>query len=206
MHSLDRLLIAGLESLYGAHGQGSQQAARNEQTSSYPKLKLALKLVSEENLKQTNRLEKVFKLLGVPPVGRADAAMQGIIDANHASVAETTVPVERDLLNIALSQSAAHFFLTRYGTLRTYAEQAGHEKVADLLQTTLREMAKMDKKFTRLAHDVMEDAEAGSESHDSIALGLLKLGLNIGASTAVAVAGTWLLGKTSPGANAGPKR
>ncbi len=156
MNSLSWLLVTGLEYLYGAHQQGAQQAAANVKSSTYPKLKAAAEAGSKQNLMQAKRLEKVFKTLDREPTARPDAGMGGITEANDTLLTGTLDPAERDLINIALGQTAAHFYIAKYGTLRTYAEQMGNRKAARLLQKTLEETVAIDKKFTLLALEVMK--------------------------------------------------
>ena len=156
MDSLDNLLVTGLEYLYGAHQQGAQQAAANTTSSTYPKLKAAVKAGSKQNLLQAKRLEKVFKTLNREPSAKPDAGMRGITEANETLLAGTLDPAERDLINIALGQTAAHFYIAKYGTLRTYAERMGNRKAAKLLQKTLNETVKIDKLLTLLAREVLK--------------------------------------------------
>ncbi len=156
MNSMSSLLVTGLEYLYGAHQQGAQQAAANVTSSTYPKLKAAVKTGSKQNLMQAKRLEKVFKTLDREPTARPDAGMAGIAEANNTLLTGTLDPAERDLINIALGQTAAHFYLAKYGTLRTYAGHTGNRKAARLLQKTLEETVKIDKKFTVLAREIMK--------------------------------------------------
>ncbi len=149
--AVKELFSEGLCSLYGAHQQGSAQAAANQRTSTSPKLRSMLKAGAKANLDQARRLEGVFASVGLRPHGNHDKAMQGIIDANNAVVARTRDPAARDLLNIELGQVAAHFYLATYGTLRTYAEASGNRAAVRLLQRTLDETGLIDREFSRLA-------------------------------------------------------
>lgn len=149
--SLGALFEGGLQHLYGAHRQGARQAAANMRTTTSPKLRSMLRSGSETNLAQARRLERVFRAAGLTPKARHDTAMQGIMDANEAAVGQAPDAAARDLANIAFGQLAAHFYLARYGTLRSYAELMGNRRVAGLLQETLDETGAIDQEFTRLA-------------------------------------------------------
>lgn len=139
-----------LRLLYGAHRQGAAQAARNGETSTLPKLKRMVRAGSKQNLAQAERLERVFALVGATPYARHDAGMQGICDTNEAEVAKHSGAAERDLVNIAYGQVAAHFYIARYGTLRSEARALGHAKAAKLLDRTIIETRAIDRAFTRL--------------------------------------------------------
>ena len=145
-----------LRTLYGAHHQGAKQATVNHGTSSLPKLKRMLDAGAKHNLQQAKRLEHVFQLIGATPFRRHDAGMQGIIDANNELVAKHRGAVERDLINIAYGQVAAHLYLAKYGTLRSYAKGLGHPRAAHLLQTSLEETRAIDRAFSRLADDLVK--------------------------------------------------
>ena len=164
---LNDLFIKGLRLLYGAHHQGAEQAASNATTATTPKLKRFLLLGSKQNLKQAKRLEQVFRLAGVSPIRRTDEGMQGISRANNDLLASTPVAFERDLLHIAYGQVAAHFYMAKYGTIRTYAEALGQRKAAKLLQKTLGETGMIDKKFTALAAEIIKKQRRGAKPGSS---------------------------------------
>ncbi len=166
MDVVQRLLIEGLEFLYGAHHQGAEQTEANVASSTYPKLKMALEAGAKLNTRQIKRLDKVFKLLGVAPTKRHDLGMEGLIRSNVQRNAGTVNPTERDLVNINMGQAAAHFYLAKYGAVRHYARDLGHKKVVKLLQTTLDEFGTVNTKLTGFAHQVLKarDLEQGKRS------------------------------------------
>ncbi len=139
-----------LRLLLGAHHQGAAQAARNRETSTHPKLKHMVSAGSKANSAQAKRLEQVLASLGATSYPRNDAGMQGICDTNEAEIASNRRPAARDLLNIAYGQVAAHFYIAKYGTLRSTARALGHKKAAKLLGKTLHETYAIDREFTRL--------------------------------------------------------
>lgn len=145
----------GLRLLYGAHRQGAAQAARNGETSTLPKLKRMVRAGSKQNLAQAERLERVFTLVGATPDARHDAGMQGICDTNEAEVARHRGAAQRDLVNIAYGQVAAHFYIARYGTLRSAARALGHPQAAKLLDRTIVETRAIDRALTRLHEHLM---------------------------------------------------
>ncbi len=155
---LNELLTNGLELVYAAHHQGAAQAGANIRSTSSPELKAFLEAGVKANRKQVQRLEKVFKLLGLAPKGTPDQAMQGIIDTNNTLIEGTSNPTERDLINISAGQHAAHFYLATYGPLRHYARELGRGKVASLLQKTLDEAGEVNKKLTALSDAIVKQS------------------------------------------------
>lgn len=153
---LNELLTNGLELVYAAHHQGAAQTDANLSSTSTPELKSFFEQGVKASRKQAQRLEKVFKLLGLAPKGTPDQAMQAIIDTNNTLISQTSNPTERDLINIASGQHAAHFYLASYGPLRHYARELGHGKVASLLQKTLDEVGAVNKKLTSISEDIID--------------------------------------------------
>ena len=145
-----RLFEGGLHLLHGAHRQGAAQATRNNKTATLPKLKHMLEAGSKQNIVQLERLDEVFDSIGVRPDPRNDPAMQGICDLNEAQIAEHGNAADRDLINIEYGQVAAHFYIARYGTLRSAARALGHAKAVKLLDRTLVETRAIDRAFTQL--------------------------------------------------------
>lgn len=156
---LNELFANGLQLLYAAHHQGAAQSVASISTSSSPALRAALTEGAALNRKQAERLEKVFKTVDLAPDGRPDKAMQGIIDSNNTLVAETGNPTERDLLNIASGQIAAHFYLATYGALRGYARALGNGKAVKLLQKTMDEFGELNKELVELFDSIVSDSK-----------------------------------------------
>ena len=152
---LNELLSNGLELVYAAHHQGAAQVSANRSSSTTPELKAFLEAGAKKNREQAVRLEKVFKILGLPPKGTPDQTMQAIIDTNNTLVAQTSNPTERDLINVSAGQHAAHFYLATYGALRHYADELGRTKVSKLLQKTMDETGAVNKQLTSLSGDII---------------------------------------------------
>ena len=167
---LNELLVNGLELVYAAHHQGAAQADANIRSSSSPELKDFLQTGAKTSYKQAQRLEKIFKLLNLSPKGTPDQAMQGIIDTNNTLIAQTSNPTERDLINIASGQHAAHFYLASYGPLRHYANELGRGKVAGLLQKTLDEIGTVNKKLTALSESIIKQSNHRTGTKSDVGL------------------------------------
>jgi ferritin-like metal-binding protein YciE len=64
---------------------------------------------------------------------------------------------------LAAAQAVEHYEMTRYGTLRTWAEELGYSKSTKLLQKTLDEERATDAALTKLAKAVINlDAESAA--------------------------------------------
>lgn len=63
---------------------------------------------------------------------------------------------------LAAAQAVEHYEMSRYGTLRTWAEELGMSDAAQLLEATLKEEEATDAALTTLAKSVV-NVEAESE-------------------------------------------
>lgn len=61
----------------------------------------------------------------------------------------------RDLGIIAAGQLALHYWIASFGTLRTYAEQAGLSQTAEHLQTSLDEAKQADEQHNKIAKQIL---------------------------------------------------
>ena len=56
---------------------------------------------------------------------------------------------------LAAAQAVEHYEISRYGTLKAWAEQLGLQKAVQLLDTTLQEEKKTDEVLSRLAESAV---------------------------------------------------
>lgn len=125
-----------------------------------------LKNAFTEHLAQTKehvaRLEQVFELLGHKPQAKKCDAMAGITEEGASIIEDTKDGTStRDVGLILAGQKAEHYEIATYGGLAQIAKTLGHNNVARILETTLREEKKTDEMLTRLAESsVNQDANA----------------------------------------------
>jgi ferritin-like metal-binding protein YciE len=56
------------------------------------------------------------------------------------------------------AQAVEHYEISRYGTLKAWAKQLGHDEAVNLLDETLKEEIETDKLLTRLAKNAVNSA------------------------------------------------
>jgi ferritin-like metal-binding protein YciE len=65
---------------------------------------------------------------------------------------------------LAAAQGVEHYEMSRYGTLRTWAEELGLKKAVTLLEATLKEEKATDEALTQIAESVVnQEAQAAAE-------------------------------------------
>ena len=119
----------------------------------------ALKRGFQEHLKQTEnhvkRLEQVFAKLGEEPKGVDCPAIDGIIDEADDVSGEVDDKSVLDAALIAAAQAVEHYEMSRYGTLRTWADELGMPDAVALLEETFKEEKATDAALTTLAKSVV---------------------------------------------------
>ena len=124
-------------------------------------LKAAFEKHRDETEGQVERLEQVFEMIDKKPQGKTCAAIVGITDEGAEIMDEYKGMPALDAGLLAAAQAVEHYEISRYGTLRTWAEELGLDEAATLLQETLDEEEATDEALTELAKSVVnQQAEA----------------------------------------------
>ena len=124
-------------------------------------LKAAFEKHRDETEGQVKRLEQVFEMIDKKPQGKTCAAIVGITDEGAEIMDEYKGMPALDAGLLAAAQAVEHYEISRYGTLRTWAEELGLDEAATLLQETLDEEEATDEALSELAKSVVnQQAEA----------------------------------------------
>lgn len=131
------------------------KAARNQE------LKAAFEKHRVETEGQVERLEEVFGIIDKRPQGKTCAAILGITGEGAEIMEDYKGSPALDAGLIAAAQAVEHYEISRYGTLRTWAEELGLNDAVPLLQETLDEEEATDEALTEIAKTaVNQEAEA----------------------------------------------
>lgn len=154
MESLHDFFEHELKDLYSAEKQLLKALPQAAEKASASHLKTALQDHFKETEGHVNRLETVFKHLGMEPKEIECKAMKGILKEAEEILHSNADPEVRDAAIIGGAQKAEHYEIAGYGTLTTWAKQMGADKeVTRLLHEILEEEEKADAKLTRLAKE-----------------------------------------------------
>ncbi|MEO5323307.1 ferritin-like domain-containing protein [Mesorhizobium sp. CC13] len=114
-----------------------------------------LKAAFEKHRDQTEghveRLEQVFEIIGKRVQGKTCPAIDGIIEEGEEILDEFKDTAAGDAGLISAAQAVEHYEITRYGTLRRWAEIMKLPDAAKLLGLTLAEEETTDKDLTKIA-------------------------------------------------------
>jgi ferritin-like metal-binding protein YciE len=95
------------------------------------------------------RLEQVFEVINQPAKGKTCDAINGMVDESQEVIKELSAALDAGLL--ASAQAVEHYEISRYGTLKAWAEQLGLQEAVSLLDETLEEEKKTDEALNELA-------------------------------------------------------
>jgi ferritin-like metal-binding protein YciE len=110
---------------------------------------------------QVARLEKVFQMIDAKPQGKTCDAIMGIIEEGQDVMKEYKGSPALDAGLLAAAQAVEHYEISRYGTLKTWAQELGLADAVQLLDETLGEEKETDQTLTQLAEStVNQHAEA----------------------------------------------
>jgi ferritin-like metal-binding protein YciE len=124
-------------------------------------LRAAFEKHREETEAQVERLEQVFKILGESAKGKTCDAIMGLLEEGQEIMKEYKGAPALDAGLLAAAQAVEHYEISRYGTLKTWAQELGLADAAKLLDATLAEEKKTDVALTKLAEGMVnQHAEA----------------------------------------------
>lgn len=148
---LEDLFFDTLRDIYYAERHIHKNLPTLQANASSDELKQAFEAHTLETEGQIKRLEQVFALIDRPPTSKRCEAIDGIL-AEGSSVLEDykdTTALDAGLISAA--QAVEHYEITRYGTLRRWAQELGLNDAVALLEQTLEEESKTDTDLTALA-------------------------------------------------------
>jgi ferritin-like metal-binding protein YciE len=149
--TLAELFLWHLKDVYGAEKQILKALPKLAKRASTPALRDAFETHLNETEKQLERLDKVFKALGVKASAEKCKALEGIVEEAEEVIGEAKDPAVLDAGMIAAAQAVEHYEMARYGTLIAWAGQLGNDDVTKLLRTTLDEEKHADEVLTKIA-------------------------------------------------------
>jgi ferritin-like metal-binding protein YciE len=148
---LEDLFLNTLKDIYYAEKQILRALPKMAKAAESEELREAFQTHRAETEGQIQRLEQVFEAIGKRAQGKTCEAIQGIIEEGKEIMEDFAESDALDAGLIAAGQAVEHYEISRYGTLRAWAQELGLEDAAGLLEETLEEEKKTDKLLSELA-------------------------------------------------------
>lgn len=163
-NTLEDLFVDTLKDIYYAEKQILRALPKMAKAAESDELRQAFRKHLEQTQGHVERLDHVFETLGKPARGKTCEAMQGIIEEGKEVIDEYKGSDALDAGLISSAQAVEHYEITRYGTLKRWAEELGHGDAAKLLEQTLSEEKETDQLLTRLAEQRANQKAAGGKA------------------------------------------
>jgi len=158
---LDDLFHDTLKDIYFAEKKILATLPKMAKAAQSPDLKKAFEKHRGETEGHVARLEKVFATIGQKPQAKICDAIVGITEEGAEIMKEYKGSPALDAGLLAAAQAVEHYEISRYGTLRTWAQELGLNDAVRLLDQTLEEEKKTDAALTKIAEAaVNRQAEA----------------------------------------------
>jgi len=159
--NLRELFHDTLKDIYFAEKKILTALPKMAKSAQFEELKEAFQKHESETEEHVKRLDQVFAELDAKPSGKTCDAIVGIIEEGQEVMKEYKESPALDAGLLAAAQAVEHYEISRYGTLKTWAQELGLAEAVELLDTTLAEEKKTDELLTEIAESsVNQHAEA----------------------------------------------
>ena len=136
--TLEDLFHDTLKDIYYAERKILKALPKMARAASSPDLKAAFEKHKDETEGHVERLQQVFELMGKRAQGKTCDAIDGIISGGRGDHREFKGTPAMDAGLISAAQAVEHYEITRYGTLKRWAEVLGHERRRQAARTDAR--------------------------------------------------------------------
>src|SRR6185503_9278711 len=130
---LNALFLDTLKDIYYAEKQIYKALPKMAKAADSDELRAAFEKHHDETEGQISRLEQVFEAIDEKPQGKKCAAIEGILEEGQEIIKEYKGSPALDAGMLAAAQAVEHYEISRYGTLKAWAEELGLDDAAQLL-------------------------------------------------------------------------
>jgi ferritin-like metal-binding protein YciE len=148
---LEDLFHETLRDIYYAERKLLKALPKMARSAESPDVAAAFKKHKDETEGHVERLQQVFEIFGKRAQGKTCPAIDGIVEEGEEIMEDFKSSPALDAGLIAAAQAAEHYEITRYGTLKRWAQELGMADAVKLLDQTLAEEKKTDETLTQLA-------------------------------------------------------
>src|SRR5450432_4890193 len=149
--TLDVLFHDTLKDIYFAEKKILKTLPKLAKAANSDVLKAAFKKHHTETQGHVDRLEEVFAMIDKKPQAKTCDAIVGITDEGAEIMEEYKGTPALDAGLVAAAQAVEHYEISRYGTMKTWAQELGLHDAVRLLDQTLLEEKKTDEALTEIA-------------------------------------------------------
>jgi ferritin-like metal-binding protein YciE len=144
-----------LKDIYYAERKILTALPKMAKAASDPKLKAAFEKHRNQTEGQVERLVEIFGIIDEKPLGKTCPGINGILEEGSEMMKEFKDSIALDSALIAAAQAVEHYEISRYGTLKTWAEELELTQAIALLGETLEEEESTDEQLSMLAESTI---------------------------------------------------
>jgi ferritin-like metal-binding protein YciE len=148
---LNDLFHDTLKDIYFAERQILKALPKMAKATKSEELRNAFMTHRDETEGHVQRLQDIFEIVGRRPQAKTCEAIKGIIEEGEEIMEEYSGSEALDAGLLASAQAVEHYEMSRYGTLKNWANQLGMKDAVSLLDQTLQEEKKTDALLSKLA-------------------------------------------------------
>ena len=148
---LKDLFLDTLKDIYFAEKKILSALPKMAKAAQSPKLKAAFEKHLTKTDGQVDRLEQVFASIDETARSKTCDAIMGILDEGKEVMSEYKGMPALDAGLLAAAQAVEHYEISRYGTLKTWANELGYREAVKLLDATLKEEKNTDNTLSQIA-------------------------------------------------------
>jgi ferritin-like metal-binding protein YciE len=149
--NLSALFLDTLKDIYYAEKHIYKSLPKMAKAATSDDLRDAFEKHHDETEGHIERLEQIFELLGEPARAKKCDAIEGILDEGKEIMNEYKGAPALDAGLLAAAQAVEHYEISRYGTLKSWADKLGLKDAITLLDQTLAEEKKTDETLSKIA-------------------------------------------------------
>ena len=149
--TLEDLFLITLKDVYYAEKQILRNLPKMAKAVESDVLRQAFEQHRTETDGQIQRLEQVFEQIGKRASGKTCESIQGLIAEGQEIMEDFEDSPALDAGVLAAAQAIEHYEISRYGTLKSWAQQLGMNDAVKLIEETLAEEKKTDQLLTQIA-------------------------------------------------------
>ena len=158
--TLQDLFFETLKDIYHAEKQILKALPKMAKTAHSEELRRAFETHRAETEGQVDRLEKIFEQMGKAARAKPCEAIQGLVEEGKEVMDDFKDSPALDAGLLAGAQAVEHYEISRYGTLKSWANQLGMRDAAKLLEETLQEEKRTDELLTKIAERTVNQQAA----------------------------------------------
>ena len=151
---LKTLVSLGLQAMKAGGEVAKKATADIEKDASHPELKAALQAGNKTSEQWAQRITQAMQEVPATP-DEGNPVLEALFQVSQKIRQKAPDNTTRDLGIVAAGQLALHYWIASFGTLRTYASQAGMTQTEQSMQTCLDEAKQADQQHTKIAEALL---------------------------------------------------